>query len=85
MQEESAAAPLHETNEWGIEIAGDDGEGEAAPPSAGGAPTVGEGVEYAHVSSSQQRPDVREDEMVANDDETSLGDLMAQLKGVQAS
>ena len=83
-----AAAPLHASNDWGIELGGDsDDDSElVAPPTAGGGaqePLV-EGVQYAHVTSSQQKVDVKAEDTVDAADGIDLGDLMAQLKGIQS-
>jgi len=78
---------LHASNDWGIEIEGDDDEVVEAVAGGAGASGMGalaEGVQYAHVSSSQVAPVVKEEDMVSSTaGEVDLGDLMAQLKGIQ--
>jgi len=72
-------------NEWGIELC-DDEEDEAAgaASSSGGAAKLADGVMFAHVSSSQEKPKVKaEDTVGGGDGGVDLSDLMAQLKGVQ--
>jgi len=79
---EEPAAP----NEWGITMddSDDDDDAPVAASAAANAPKLAEGVEFAHVSSSQLKPDVKPEDKVADaDDGVDLGDLMAQLKGVQ--
>ena len=85
-------AVVHESNEWGIEMCGSDDEdgggsaGGAAASSCGGgagaAPLV-DGVMYAHVSSAQAKPTVKPEDKVGDGGGLDLGDLMAQLKGIQ--
>ena len=78
----------------GIELCGDDdGDDDAAAGAAGsgggggggsGGQALAEGVQYAHVSSSQAKPSVKKEDQVAEaGGEVDLSDLMAQLKGVQ--
>ena len=90
---EPEAPVVHESNEWGIELCGDDDDDDdvaaGAAGSGGGAGGSGgqalaEGVQYAHVSSSQAKPSVKKEDQVAEaGGEVDLSDLMAQLKGVQ--
>lgn len=87
-----AEAPVvQEPNEWGIEMCDSDEEdaggssgGAAASSSGGGgaAPLV-DGVMYAHVSSAQEKPTVKAEDKVGDGGGLDLGDLMAQLKGIQ--
>ena len=83
-------SPLVEMNGGATATAKDDaafGDSElVAPPTAGGGaqePLV-EGVQYAHVTSSQQKVDVKAEDTVDAADGIDLGDLMAQLKGIQS-
>jgi len=83
------AAPAEEestfVNEWGIEIEDDEEEGgsSAAPAVAGSLQQLADGVMFAHVSSSQQKPEVKAEDKVADEGGLDLGDLMAQLNGLQ--
>jgi len=79
--------PLHASNEWGIELGGsDDDDDVAAPaqPAATSSATLADGIQYAHVSSEQLKPEVKAEDTVGAGAELDLGDLMAQLKGVQS-
>ena len=84
-----AEAVVHESNDWGIELCdsddGDDagGSGSGGGGSGGGGAPLAEGVMYAHVSSAQQAPTVKAEDKVGESSGIDLGDLMAQLKGVQ--
>ena len=50
----------------------------------GSAPELADGVMFAHVSSSQDKPSVKAEDTVGEaDGGVDLSDLMAQLKGVQ--
>ena len=42
-----------------------------------------EGVQFAHVSSSQLKPNVKAEDTVDTENGIDLGDLMAQLQGIQ--
>ena len=87
---EEAAPPveLHSTNEWGIELGGDSDDDDATaapPPAATSAPAAPAGLEYAHQTSDQLRPDVKAEDTVGVAEEgVGIGDLMAQLKGLQS-
>ena len=74
-------------NEWGIEMCDSDEEETAGGASsfagAGAGQQLVEGVEYMHVSSSQQKVEVKEEEKVVAGGGFDLGDLMNQLRGVQ--
>ena len=74
-------------NEWGIEIVGDDEDEQAGGSSSAaggdGASQLAEGVMFAHVSSSQLKPEVKAEDTVATENGLDLGDLMAQLQGLQ--
>ena len=75
-------------NEWGIELVGSDDEDEqaAASSSATAGPDTSqlvEGVQFAHVSSSQLKPNVKAEDTVDTENGIDLGDLMAQLQGIQ--
>ena len=85
---EAEAPVVHETNEWGIELTGDDdGDGDdgVAGSSSGGAQQqqLTEGVQFAHVSSSQLKPAVKKEDQVGDEGGVDLSDLMAQLSAVQ--
>ena len=83
---EPEAPVVHESNEWGIELCGDDDDDDdvAAGAAGSGGQALAEGVQYAHVSSSQAKPSVKKEDQVAEaGGEVDLSDLMAQLKGVQ--
>lgn len=97
VEDEADATPLHETNEWGIELGGDDDDDDAdaapVPASASSAASaasaassagLADGIQFAHVSSEQQKPDVKPEETVGAEAGLDLGDLMAQLKGIQS-
>ena len=85
---EEPEAPLHASNDWGIELDDDGGGGGDGPETASasgggagaGAPAVATGLAYAHESSVGVG--VVEGSLTAPE-ESSLSDLMAQLKGVQ--
>ena len=85
---------LHASNDWGIEVDGDEDGEVGAPPAAPPAPTpsssssamgdLAEGVQFLHVSSSQLAPVVmKAGDQVASSGEVDLSDLMAALKEVQ--
>ncbi|KAL3930399.1 MAG: hypothetical protein SGPRY_001555 [Prymnesium sp.] len=76
------SAPVHASNEWGITL-GDDDE-EDVPMSSHKEPELAEGIVYAHVSSEQEKPDLKPSDMVGQEGGVDLGDLMAQLKGLQS-
>ena len=87
-------AVVHESNEWGIEMCGSDDEDVGSSSGGGGgggggggssaaAPSLAEGIVYAHVSSAQQKPTVKEADKVGDGASLDLESLMAQLKGVQ--
>mmetsp|Transcript_51175 Transcript_51175/g.84877 ORF Transcript_51175/g.84877 Transcript_51175/m.84877 type:complete len:400 (-) Transcript_51175:333-1532(-) len=86
--EELPAEPeeLHTSNDWGIEIDCDDEE--VSPTVAvgqfAGTQPLAEGLTYAHITSDQLKPEVKPEDKVVQDDDTGLGDLMAQLKGLQS-
>ena len=63
---------------------GDDGDG-GAGSSSGGAQQqqLTEGVQFAHVSSSQLKPTVKKEDQVGDEGGVDLSDLMAQLSAVQ--
>ena len=76
-------APLHASNEWGIEIEEDESmnsTSERAAPSTLAAPS---GLNFAHETSDRVKPTVTDADTVQRDDSESLADLMAQLKGAQ--
>jgi len=82
-----APVELHTSNDWGIEIGGSDDDDDAAVPAVSAEPigaVLAEGVQYAHVSSSQVAPVVKEQDKVEDSGGVDLGDLMAQLKGLQS-
>lgn len=82
-------AVVHESNEWGIEICDDDGDTAAgagaggAGSSSGSAAPLAQGIQYAHVSSSQEKPNVKAEDKVGASEGIDLSDLMAQLQGIQ--
>jgi len=80
------AQELHTSNDWGIEIDCDDEE--VSPTVAvgqfAGTQPLAEGLTYAHITSDQLKPEVKPEDKVVQDDDTGLGDLMAQLKGLQS-
>jgi hypothetical protein len=89
---EPEAPVVHESNEWGIELTGDDdGDDEAAASGGGGGgggaqqqqQQLAAGVQFAHVSSSQLKPEVRKEDQVGDEGAVDLSDLMAQLTAVQ--
>jgi len=49
-----------------------------------GTQPLAEGLTYAHITSDQLKPEVKPEDKVVQDDDTGLGDLMAQLKGLQS-
>ena len=51
--------------------------------TSGGAAPLVDGVMYAHVSSAQAKPTVKAEDKVGDGGGLDLGDLMAQLKGIQ--
>lgn len=69
---------------WGIEIGGDsdddDAPGGQAPPAA---PAAGEPLAEGLSRPDQGSAAVRPEDVVQEDEGVDLGDLMAQLKGVQ--
>ena len=78
---------VHQVNEWGIEITDGDapaagGGGGGGGGASGGSSGLAEGIVYAHVSSSQVAPVVKKEDTVG-EGSLDLGDLMAQLKGLQ--
>jgi len=77
----AGAALLHETNEWGIEVGGDDGEEEAAAPAGpAAAPPPAAPPPAAPPPAAPSAAPAAE----AASDGVDLSDLMAQLKGVQS-
>ena len=59
------------------------GGGGGGGGSSAAAPSLAEGIVYAHVSSAQQKPTVKEADKVGDGASLDLESLMAQLKGVQ--
>jgi len=77
-------APLHTSNDWGIEVDDDDDDEVAAPPQpAASRQQLADGIEYAHVTSDQLKETVKEEDKLGEDDGTDLSSLMAQLSGIQ--
>ena len=72
-------------NPWGFEMVSDDDDnmGGASSSGGGGDAQLADGVMFSHVSSSQQKPTVKAEDTVDADGGVDLGDLMAQLKGLQ--
>ncbi|KAH8303166.1 hypothetical protein KR059_002489 [Drosophila kikkawai] len=73
--------PLHATNEWGIELVAED-----APPSSNHEPAapameVGQGLKLAYEAPEKSSDDAAAATVTAAD-ETSLEDLMAQMKSM---
>ena len=62
---------------------GGGGGGGGGGGSSAAAPSLAEGIVYAHVSSAQQKPTVKEADKVGDGASLDLESLMAQLKGVQ--
>uniref|UniRef100_A0A7S4BWL1 Ubiquitin-like modifier-activating enzyme 5 n=2 Tax=Chrysotila carterae TaxID=13221 RepID=A0A7S4BWL1_CHRCT len=79
----AAAVELHESNEWGIELDDCDADEAAAPAAAAAAAPLASGLEFAHETSAQHAPQHKAEDMVQADGGVDLGDLMAQLKGIQ--
>lgn len=94
---EAAAGPLHESNEWGIEVVSDDGDAEeagaggsskglaaaAAPAPAAGSAALPEGLQFSMPTAGSVDAAALAAEAVP---ETNAGveDLMAQLAGLTA-
>eukprot|EP00908_Phaeocystis_cordata_P011055 Transcript_21897.p1 GENE.Transcript_21897~~Transcript_21897.p1 ORF type:complete len:352 (+),score=147.17 Transcript_21897:259-1314(+) len=76
-------APLHASNEWGIELEDDDEPEDAVPAPTAPRQQLAEGIQYAHVTSDQVKTTVKAEDTVGADDGTDLSSLMAQLSGIQ--
>ena len=76
-------APLHASNEWGIELEDDDEAEDAVPAPTAPRQQLAEGIQYAHVTSDQVKTTVKAEDTVGADDGTDLSSLMAQLSGIQ--
>ncbi|XP_043659072.1 ubiquitin-like modifier-activating enzyme 5 [Drosophila teissieri] len=72
--------PLHATNEWGIELVAEDAPESNPTPTA--APVVGEGLKLAYEAPEKSSETSEETVTTAPADETSLEDLMAQMKSM---
>ena len=76
-------APLHASNEWGIELEDDDEPEDAVPAPTAPRQQLAEGIQYAHVTSDQVKTTVKAEDTVGADDGTDLSSLMAQLSGIR--
>ena len=81
-------APLHTSNDWGIEVDEEEeeeveAEAAAAPQPAASRQQLANGIQYAHVTSDQLKETVKEEDKLGADDGTDLSLLMAQLSGLQ--
>ncbi|EDX01966.1 ubiquitin-like modifier-activating enzyme 5 [Drosophila yakuba] len=72
--------PLHATNEWGIELVAEDAPESNPTPTE--APVVGEGLRLAYEAPERSSETSEETVTTAPADETSLEDLMAQMKSM---
>ncbi|XP_017085097.1 ubiquitin-like modifier-activating enzyme 5 [Drosophila eugracilis] len=79
-KEEVSEEPLHATNEWGIELVAEDAP-ESNPTPAKTA-EVGEGLRLAYEAPEKSTENPEETVTTAPADETSLEDLMAQMKSM---
>lgn len=87
--EEEEEAPLHEDNEWGISVGGDDGEGEEAGAEGAGSSGAGgqdlpEGIQFAMPAREERDEAFLQENAVEVGENDSLDDLRAQLEGLNA-
>ena len=87
--EEEEEAPLHEDNEWGISVGGDDGEGEEAGAEGAGSSGAGgqdlpEGIKFAMPAREERDEAFLQENAVEVGENDSLDDLRAQLEGLNA-
>ncbi|EDX17647.1 GD17028 [Drosophila simulans] len=72
--------PLHATNEWGIELVAEDAP--QSNPTPAETPVMGEGLRLAYEAPEKSSETSEETVTAATADETSLEDLMAQMKSM---
>lgn len=72
--------PLHATNEWGIELVAEDAPESNTTPAE--TPVMGEGLRLAYEAPEKSSETSEETVTAATADETSLEDLMAQMKSM---
>lgn len=87
--EEEEEAPLHEDNEWGISVGGDDDEGEEAGAEGAGSSGAGgqdlpEGIKFAMPAREERDEAFLQENAVEVGENDSLDDLRAQLEGLNA-
>ncbi|KAH8274280.1 hypothetical protein KR026_003206 [Drosophila bipectinata] len=74
----SSDEPLHATNEWGIELVADDAPVSVSEPLQSA--VVGQGLKLAY--DAPEKDKAEEQNVATVSDETSLEDLMAQMKSM---
>ncbi|XP_017106239.2 ubiquitin-like modifier-activating enzyme 5 [Drosophila bipectinata] len=74
----SSDEPLHATNEWGIELVADDAPVSVSEPVQSA--VVGQGLKLAY--DAPEKDKAEEQNVATVSDETSLEDLMAQMKSM---
>ena len=85
---EAAAGPLHESNEWGIEVTGDDAGGDSGSAAAdssaapGGQQQLPEGIQFSMPVAQVDAEALRQEAVQATD--AGVDDLMAQLEQLSA-
>lgn len=82
---EEEEAPLHEENEWGISVGGDEGEEAAAAEGGTGAgQALPEGLQFAMPAREERDEAFLDENAVEVGENDSLDDLRAQLEGLNS-